>query len=252
MPRLIAVRTARRTLVYDTGPRFSSETDAGQRVLVPLLRALGERVDRVVLSHRDSDHTGGAAAVLAAHPDAELVASLEPGHALAALRPLMPCRAGDRWTWDGVDFEVLHPWRDEAEARKANAVSCVLRVSAGGVAALLAGDIEQPQEQALLDRGATLAADVLLVPHHGSKTSSSEAFVAAVRPRWALVQAGYRNRFGHPVEPVVARYVEAGATVVRSDQCGAAWWSSARAEAMRCEREVGRRYWHHREFGRVP
>lgn len=242
----VLVRTAGHALVYDTGPRFSNETDAGQRVLVPLLRALGERVDRVLISHRDSDHAGGAAAVLAAHPQADLLASLEPGHPLASSRRARPCVAGAEWTWDGVRFEVLHPPPHEPPARKANAASCVLRVSNGRQAALLAGDIELPQERALLERGAALRAQVLLVPHHGSRTSSSEAFLDAVRPRWALVQAGYRNRFGHPAAPVLARYAERGAAVVATDRCGAAWWSSARPEAMRCERDANRRYWHHR------
>ena len=242
----VLVRTATHTLVYDTGPRFSSETDAGQRVLVPLLRALGERVDRLLISHRDSDHAGGAAPVLAAHPQADLLASLEPGHPLALLRPARPCAAGAHWTWDGVRFEVLHPSPHEPPARKANAASCVLRVSNDRQAALLAGDIELPQERALLERGAPLRAQVLLVPHHGSRTSSSEAFLDAVRPRWALVQAGYRNRFGHPAAPVLARYAARGAEVVTTDRCGAAWWSSAEPEAMRCEREANRRYWHHR------
>ena len=242
----VLVRTAGHALVYDTGPRFSSETDAGQRVLVPLLRALGERVDRVLISHRDSDHAGGAASVLAAHPGADLLASLEPGHPVAVIRTPRPCVAGDPWTWDGVRFEVLHPPPHGPPARKANAASCVLRVSNGRQAALLAGDIELPQERALLERGAPLQAQVLLVPHHGSRTSSSEAFLDAVRPRWALVQAGYRNRFGHPAASVLARYAERGAEVVATDRCGAAWWWSAKPEAMRCEREANRRYWHHR------
>ncbi|RYY71556.1 MAG: competence protein ComEC, partial [Comamonadaceae bacterium] len=100
-------------------------------------------------------------------------------------------------------------------------------------------------EAALLARGAPLRAQVLLVPHHGSKTSSSAAFLDAVQPRWALVQAGWRNRFGHPAAPVVARYAERGTQVVRTDRCGAAWWSSKQPDAVRCEREAARRYWHH-------
>jgi competence protein ComEC len=243
----VLVRTAEHTLVYDTGPRYSADSDAGQRVLVPLLRALGERVDTVVLSHRDSDHTGGAAAVLAMQPQAALLASLEEGHALRALRPATRCLAGLRWQWDGVGFEVLHPAAaDLAAAARPNATSCVLRVANGRQAALLAGDIELPQEAALLDRGAPLAAQVLLVPHHGSKTSSGDAFLQAVQPRWALVQAGYRNRFGHPAPAVLERYARHGIAVVRSDACGAAWWSSAQPDTVRCEREAARRAWTHR------
>ena len=243
----VLVRTASRTLVYDAGPRYGPESDAGHRVLVPLLRSLGERVDTLVLSHRDSDHTGGAAAVLAMHPQAMLTGSLEPGHALRTLRPLQPCLAGTRWTWDAVQFEFLHPAPGDVDtAGKPNAVSCVLRIGNGRQAALLAGDVEQPQEARLLARGAELRADVLLVPHHGSKTSSSAAFLAAVQPRWALVQAGYRNRFGHPAAAVTERLQASGAQVVESARCGAAWWSSASPGRLRCEREAAARYWHHR------
>lgn len=239
----ILVRTARHTLLADAGPRWSQEVDAGQRVLVPLLRALGERPDLLLLSHRDSDHTGGAASVLAAHPRLVVMGSLE-GERLPGGAVVRPCLAGQRWSWDGVDFELLHPSPDDlAQARTPNARSCVLRVSTGEVAALLPADIEAAQEAALLVRGGALRADVVLVPHHGSRTSSRPEFVAAVRPRWALVQAGWRNRFGHPVPEVVARWQAAGARVVRSDQCGAAWWSSAAPERLRCEREAVRHYW---------
>ena len=245
----VIVRTARHTLVYDAGPRYSLESDAGHRVLVPLLRALGERVDMLVLSHRDSDHTGGARAVLAMHRGATLLSSIEEGHELQGARTAMRCQAGQRWTWDGVDFSVLHPLpADYAAPAKPNALSCVLRVQAGDLSALLPGDIEAPQEQALLARGADLAADVLLVPHHGSRTSSSPAFVQAVRPRWALVQAGYRNRFGHPVAEVMARYPSVGAQVVDSPHCGAMHWHTARPDVVQCERQDAARYWHHQSL----
>ena len=245
----VIVRTARHTLVYDAGPRYSLESDAGHRVLVPLLRALGERVDMLVLSHRDSDHTGGARAVLAAQPRAAVRSSIEDGHELQALRPPTRCQAGQQWQWDGVLFELLHPEAaDYARALKSNALSCVLRVQAGDASALLAGDIEAPQEQVLLARGADLAADVLLVPHHGSRTSSSPAFVQAVRPRWALVQAGYRNRFGHPVAEVMARYPSVGAQVVDSPHCGAMHWHTARPDVVQCERQDAARYWHHQSL----
>jgi competence protein ComEC len=243
----VLVRTATHALVYDTGPRYGADSDAGQRVLVPLLRALAEHVDIVLLSHRDTDHTGGAPAVLAMQPQAVLLASLEADHPFTRLRPLQPCRAGRAWEWDGVAFEVLHPTEAQADAAgKPNAVSCVLRIATARQAALLVGDIEQPQEAALLARGAPLAAQVLLVPHHGSRTSSSAAFLDTVRPRWALVQAGYRNRFGHPAPDVLARYFARGIEVVDSPRCGAAIWSSATPDSMRCQRMAPGHYWQHR------
>ncbi|HWI83787.1 DNA internalization-related competence protein ComEC/Rec2 [Ramlibacter sp.] len=247
----VLVRTAAHTLVYDSGPRYSAESDAGHRVLLPLLRALDEQVQLLVLSHRDADHTGGAAAVLTQQSAAALLSSLEPGHELQALRASQRCEAGQRWRWDGVDFAVLHPLAaDYAAARKPNALSCVLRVGNGERTALLAGDIELPQEMRLLADGAgaaaALRADVLLVPHHGSRTSSSGEFLDAVQPGVALLQAGYRNRFGHPAAPVMARYRDRRITVIESARCGAATWRSDAPAAVRCQREAAPRYWLHR------
>jgi competence protein ComEC len=243
----VIVRTARHTLVYDAGPRYSRESDAGHRVLVPLLRQMGEQVDTLVLSHRDSDHSGGAAAVLAMQPQSQLLSSIEETHELQAMRRAQRCAAGQAWEWDGVRFEVLHPApHDYASAAKPNAISCVLRISNGRAAALLAGDIEQPQEAKLAATPQALRANVLLAPHHGSKTSSSAAFLDAVQPDIALVQAGYRNRFGHPAEPVLQRLRERGIHVVESPRCGAAAWQSTDAARWTCERDVARRYWNHR------
>jgi len=244
----VIVRTANRALVYDAGPRYSRESDAGHRVLVPLLRHLGERVDTLMLSHRDSDHTGGAAAVLLMQPQAALVSSIEDEHELQALRRSARCEAGQRWEWDGVAFEVLHPAAQDYRApAKANAISCVLKVSTPAASVLLAGDIEQAQEAALVARSSMLAADLLLVPHHGSKTSSSDAFLDAVRPSLALVQAGYRNRFGHPAAPVLQRLRERGITVVESASCGAGLWQSTQPRELTCQRAAQPRYWYHRQ-----
>jgi competence protein ComEC len=243
----VLVRTATRSLLYDAGPRYSLESDAGHRVLVPLLRAYGERLDLLMLSHRDIDHTGGAPAVLAMQPQAGVLSSIEATHPLQALRPARRCEAGQRWSWDGVDFEVLHPFdTDYRSFTRPNAVSCVLRIGNGRAAAVLAGDIERLQEAALVARvPQALRADVLLAPHHGSKTSSSDAFLDAVRPRIALVQAGYRNRFGHPAPEVVARYAQRDVQLVENTRCGAAHWTSARPEHVGCERERRPRYWQH-------
>ena len=243
----VLVRTASHTLLYDTGPRFSRESDAGNRVLVPLLRALGERVDLLLLSHRDSDHIGGAPAVLAMQPQATLLSSIEDSHELQALRKSTRCVAGQHWDWDGVAFDVLHPTAEDYDlVSKSNAMSCVLRVSNGAQTALLVGDIEAAQELRLATNvPERLKANVLLAPHHGSKTSSSAVFLDAVQPQLALVQAGYRNRFGHPVAMVVARYEARGIRLVRSAQCGAASWQSSRPADVLCQRQQGQRYWHH-------
>ena len=246
----VLVRTAHHTLLFDAGPRFSLESDAGHRVLVPLLQSLQERLDMVVLSHRDMDHVGGAPAVLTMQPQAELLSSIEADNPLQSLRPARRCVAGQQWDWDGVRFTVLHPQAIDYEASaKPNTMSCVLRISAGINTALLVGDIEQPQEARLVASGMNLKADVLLVPHHGSNTSSSAEFLDAVSPRVAIVQSGYRNRFGHPTALVSARYAERQIAVVDSPHCGAYVWQSWAADANRfgaCWRISSQRYWHHR------
>lgn len=247
----VLVQTATHSLLYDSGPRYSLESDAGHRVIVPLLRAMDQRLDKVVLSHRDIDHTGGAPAVLAMQPQATLLSSIEATHPLQALRPAERCVAGQQWEWDGVRFEILHPTpADYTPTAKPNALSCVLRICNGRATVILAGDIERDQEAALVARRSSeangLAADVLLVPHHGSKTSSTAALLEAVHPSLAIVQSGYRNRFGHPAEEVRARYVERDAAVVDSPHCGALQWRSQSPRQWECERTMRRRYWHHR------
>jgi len=260
----VLVRTQHRLLVYDSGPAYTPEADAGSRVLLPLLRARGERrIDLLMLSHRDTDHVGGAAALLAGLPVAAMSSSLEDGHPLrsnAAARgtPHTPCSAGQRWVWDGVSFEVLHPLPEQLlplealadQSRpprpkpKSNALSCVLRVQGAGGSVLLTGDIEAAQEAALVQRSAAaLKSDLMLVPHHGSKTSSTPEFIDAVQPSVAVVQAAYRSRYGHPAPVVVARYEQRGIAVVRTSSCGA--WTREPGGALQCERSVSRRYWHH-------
>jgi competence protein ComEC len=174
--------------------------------------------------------------------------SLEDGHALLeAVRDPQRCVAGQRWRWDGVDFAVLAPGADDyARTLRPNAMSCVLRVAGGGRSVLLTGDIERDQEAALVvAHGAALQSDVLVAPHHGSKTSSSARFLDAVRPKIAVFQAGYRNRFGHPAEEVLDRYRERGIAIVASPACGAWQWRADGATGGACQREIARRYWHH-------
>jgi competence protein ComEC len=242
----VLVRTATHSLLYDTGPRYSAETDAGQRVLVPLLRAWGERLDRIVISHQDSDHSGGAPAVMAMQPQAEVLTSMAAEHPLQQLGTMQRCERGQSWVWDGVLFEVLHPSSADYERKlKPNALSCVLRVSAHNTSALLAGDIEAAQEQDLLQSGQALQADWLLVPHHGSATSSTQVFLEAVHPSVAIVQAGYRNRFGHPRPDVLKCYSDLGVLVVQTPRCGASTWRSAQPKLVQCERNQRQRYWQH-------
>ncbi|MEP6557104.1 MAG: DNA internalization-related competence protein ComEC/Rec2 [Burkholderiales bacterium] len=252
----VLVRTRAHGLLFDAGPRYSSDSDAGSRVLAPLMQATGERLDLLIVSHSDSDHSGGAAALLRRQPSMALLSSIAPDHPLRALGVNGRCEAGRRWDWDGVQFELLHPRaEDYAAAWKPNAMSCVLRVSNGQQTALLTGDIERAQEARLVDDSQSapqLAADWLLLPHHGSKTSSSAAFLDAVRPRFAVVQAGYRNRYGHPAAPVLKRLGERDIEVIDSTHCGAALWRSASPHHMDCERMANPHYWRHRAPASAP
>lgn len=231
----VLVRTARHTLLYDAGPAFFSGANAGDSVVLPALRGLGiGSLDVLVLSHGDLDHVGGAPAVLEAmRVGAVLAGESVPGIAAT------PCRAGDRWRWDGVDFALLHP--PSGHTHRGNNASCVLLVTTARAKALLPGDIER-----LVERGLDAPqVDWLLVPHHGSATSSTAAFVAATRPRFAVVGARWDNRFGHPHRDVVARYRAAGAHLISTAVAGALRWHSARPmeiEAQRCLRSP---YWRH-------
>jgi competence protein ComEC len=242
----VLVRTREHLLLFDAGPRFGAESDAGRRMLLPLLYARGEaRVDTLVLSHADADHVGGVQAILEGLPVLALRSSLAADHPLRRTPvPHVPCAAGQSWVWDGVRFDMLHPLSPANPAgAKTNALSCVLRVGdVAGRSVLLTGDIEAPQEAAIVARAAAaLRSDVLLVPHHGSRTSSTDAFLAAVRPRVAVIQVGYRSRYGHPAPEVLARYAAHGIPVVRTDHCGAWIWIDDQAH---CTRSVRRRYWH--------
>lgn len=249
----VLVETATRTLLFDAGPPMGARTDAGRRVIVPYLRALGVRqLDRLVVSHAHDDHFGGARSVLRAYPDAQVFSSLPGEHRVRrAARDHRTCLAGQQWTWEGVTFRFLHPDPSALRAGWAgragpNSVSCVLKVSNERHGALLAADAQAPQERAMLARfGSELHANVLLAPHHGSETSSTLAFVKAVAPEHVVFQTGYRNRFRHPRPSVVERYRAAGAAVWDSAVHGGVRFSLNRngieAESFREQR---RRYWH--------
>ena len=248
----VLARTGNHALLYDTGPAFNAFADSGNRVIVPYLRGEGiERLDALVVSHDDNDHAGGAASVLEAVPTGMLWSSLPADHPLLdAARWRLPCIAGRAWNWEGVRFEFLHPAKEipRGPRVRANNLSCVLRIEAPGGRVLLTGDIEREAERELLDRAPErLRVEALLVPHHGSGTSSTPEFVRKVAPRYAVFTVGYRNRFGHPREDVLTRYREAGSTVLRSDAAGALELRFRReATEVVAWRDRARRYWHER------
>jgi competence protein ComEC len=243
----VVVRTHSHALLYDAGPMYAPDMDSGTRIVVPYLRASGvRRLDGLVVSHEDNDHAGGAGSVLAAVPVGWLASSLPAYHTLHAFAARsMPCVAGMRWEWDGVRFELMHPDAGHEALRiKANDRSCVLRIEAGDMRVLIAGDVEARSERAMLRRGEALQAEILIAPHHGSTTSSTPEFVAAVAPEITVFSAGYRNRFGHPRTEIVERYTAAGSRILRSDRDGALSFDIDDAGVrVLSERQRRRRYW---------
>jgi competence protein ComEC len=252
----VLAQTRDHALLYDAGPRFSDVADAGNRIVAPYLRARGiARLDGLVITHQDADHSGGAQSVLASVPVGWVLSSLDTGHRIAVAAraggsDALPCAAGQRWEWDGVGFAVLHPraasLRDPGV--KSNDRGCVLRIDTAHGSVLLTGDIEARSEAELLGRGpALLRSDVLQVPHHGSKTSSTPAFIAAVGPRLAIATPGYRNRLGHPRPEILERYRAQGVPLLRSDYDGAVQIRFERGTfRVRTWRQTDERYWRDR------
>lgn len=248
----VLVETQHHSLLYDTGPAYASGTSAGGQVVVPFLRGSGvRRLDMLMISHEDADHAGGAGDVLHAVPvtgrltaaplDHPRLYGGEPGE-------WQPCIAGSHWDWDGVRFDVLNPSEGDLAnaALTSNARSCVLRVATPQRAVLLTGDIEEREERRLLDQAQpeALRAHILVVPHHGSGTSSHAAFVRAVQPDMAIFQLGFANRYRHPRADVWQRYARAGAARYRTDETGAITVVTQRAShSVTTFRHRHRRYW---------
>ncbi len=210
------VRTRSHVVIYDTGPSYAAGFDAGRDVIAPYLRRQGVgRVDLLIVSHRHDDHAGGAEALLAAVTAVEIMTNVSTRRQHGK-----PCLAGARWHWDGVDFSILHP-RSGDDAR-GNDGSCVLKVVGPGGRLLLPGDVEKRGEAAMLSRAEEgLRAEVLVVPHHGGRSSSSEPFLDAVRPRMALFPVGYRNRHRFPHGEVVRRLADRGVEMFDTARHGA-------------------------------
>ncbi len=249
----VVLQTHEKTLLYDTGARFGERFDMGEKTILPYLQFTGvEQLDTLLVSHGDNDHAGGAQAILKQMKVLNILAgdgavqASDSGNSYVSI-----CRSGQHWHWDGVDFEILHPAR---HYKKANNRSCVLKVSGKNYSLLLSGDIEAKAERKLLkSAGAAdkLQADVLVVPHHGSNTSSSAAFLRSIKPRLAIVSAGYRNRFGHPTNQVLQRYSAQGVEVLNTAYEGAIQVKFSKTEENRHlqiskQRKSRIHYWNHR------
>jgi competence protein ComEC len=263
----VLIETQSKRLLYDTGPIQGKKDDAGERIILPFFRGEGiHHIDRMVISHSDSDHVGGAQTLLREIAFDSMLGSL-PDHnpLLRSLRqkkvPALPCRYGQSWRWDGVDFLVWHPHEDinfdaSHYGGKPNEMSCVLEVRNRSTSFWLTGDAERDAEAALVDRlrhqhiprqGRSV---VFMAPHHGSKTSSSLDLLKAINPNWAFAQNGYRNRYNHPHPTVRARYQDLGLPFLQTPNTGAQLWRFGNTPRQKNTpillREDRRRIWHDR------
>jgi competence protein ComEC len=237
----VGLQTSQGFVLYDTGMRWRSGGSAAEQVILPFLasRGLG-RISHLVVSHADLDHSGGVEALLR-EVEVDRIVTGEPLPGIDTRQ----CRRGGHWDLGGIGFEILHPpGQGDYEG---NDASCVLRVAAGPHALLLTGDVERRAERQLLPAEQRLSADVVVVPHHGSRTSSSPAFVEAVAPSLAVVSAGYANRWGFPVPLVAERWKSAGAAMRTTASDGAVFMRICADDGivdLASERQRRRRFWH--------
>ncbi|WP_370629071.1 DNA internalization-related competence protein ComEC/Rec2 [Polynucleobacter sp. 15G-AUS-farblos] len=259
----VLIETASKKLLYDTGPIQGKKDDAGQRILLPYLQARGiDQIDRMVISHSDSDHVGGVNTLLKHIEFSSMMGSLPITNPLlenlrAKKVPSIPCRYGQRWIWDEVEFYIWHPHEhslfEKEYSRKPNEMSCVLEVRNKTTSFWLTGDVEKQGEADIVDRlTQTMLAQIgdreliFMAPHHGSKTSSSEPLLKRLMPDHAFAQNAYRNRYGHPHPTVVERYHSLQIPFLQTPKTGAQIWRLGKNQGglQIFWRDHSRRLWH--------
>jgi competence protein ComEC len=251
------VQTQHHALVFDTGLPMGKNEDTAGRVILPFLQTAGiHTIDTLIVSHGDADHIGGARTLLQGIPVRQIQSSV-PRHAAFENRRAETCRAGEKWKWDGVTFQLLYP--PPALLGQGNNSSCVLRVATKTGALLLTGDIEKPAENYLVkqyqktaqaEAGSseenTLSATILIAPHHGSRTSSTPDFISAVHPTYVFFPTGYKNRYRFPNKIILERYKQAGVRMLNATETGAISieLGGSKEIAVRTERVKEKKIWH--------
>jgi len=239
------IQTKQHVLVFDAGPRYSDKLDAARAVINPFLLSRTIRnIDAVVISHGDNDHIGGAKSLLDNRNVGVLYTSVPAQLSEYASNR---CQAGTNWEWDGVWFEFLYPDSDDyLSGSSENNLSCVLQIRTINQHILLTGDIEKQAESKLIRRyKKTLQSDILVVPHHGSNTSSTRVFLATINPELAIFPVGWLNRFDLPSDKVIKRYQDLGIDMLSTGHNGAVLLSTGEAVEISTYRQMARRYWHY-------
>ncbi|MBS1170342.1 MAG: internalization-related competence protein ComEC/Rec2 [Burkholderiaceae bacterium] len=247
----LLVETHAHRMLVDSGPAYSPKSDGGNRVILPYLKGRGiHALDMMLITHADNDHAGGALSVLKEMAVGEVLSSVPDNNEIARIaKKFSRCEAGQNWTWDGVQFELLHPEAASYASTKwkSNDRSCVLKITAGTHSILLPGDIGWVQEDELIgSQGSHLRSTVLLASHHGGSKTSTLPFLQAVQPESVLFQSGYRNRYGHPKPEVLQRVEAVGARRLRTDESGAITLEFGQTLRIDAYRESHARYWYRR------
>ncbi len=238
----LVIRTREHAMLYDLGPVYSDSFDAGEAIILPFLRSQNiNHLDKVIVSHGDNDHSGGLDSILLVHPATEYwIGDLS---LFSGQHRFMECRKGDFWHWDGIYFEILHPDRS---GYSSNNSSCILRISNGKYSVLLTGDIETKVERYMLTAGLDINADIMIAPHHGSKTSSFRRFIEAVSPDYVVFSSGYLNQFKHPHPDIVNLYTNSGTISLNTADTGTISWVIGLNEHLpkaRLYRQANKRFW---------
>jgi len=243
----LLVQTRNHALVYDTGPKFRSGFNTGEAVVVPFLRHSGiSKLDKIIVSHQDNDHSGGLKAILKSYQPKQILLG-QPLNIRSS--NVSACKAGQTWTWDGIKFAIIHPQAGQSYKNNNNH-SCVLRVSVGPYHTLMTGDISSNIEKRLISsHPQQLRANILIAPHHGSKSSSSSLFIQRVAAEYVVFTVGYLNRYRFPNKKVVSRYKKSDAVLLSTDKTGAIQFRINAKTGIRYEysyRIDNQRFWYRR------
>ncbi|MEG3753689.1 DNA internalization-related competence protein ComEC/Rec2 [Psychromonas arctica] len=251
----ILIRSEGQVFLYDTGPSFGNHFAVANNTILPYLRAKGiKQLQYLMVSHSDNDHAGGAHLIQQAFDIDQAYSGeadvLNQRYQSTGVKKYQQCLAGQELDLGQLTMTVMSP---SQVSKNNNDSSCVVKISDGDVSFLLTGDISQKIEQQLINKkgknSPTLKADILIAPHHGSKTSSSMHFIKAVDPKWVVFSAGYKNRWHFPIQSVVQRYEDLGVEHLTTAKTGFIRFNVQNQHIeVKTYREDLAAYWYHQHL----